>query len=35
MSRQPRILVVDDLPQNREILTGLLEPEGYIAGGGG
>jgi putative two-component system response regulator len=29
MSRQPRILVVDDLPQNREILTGLLEPEGY------
>src|SRR3990172_2075945 len=29
MSRQPRILVVDDLPQNREILAGLLEPEGY------
>ncbi|HZM51114.1 MAG TPA: HD domain-containing phosphohydrolase [Vicinamibacteria bacterium] len=24
-----RILVVDDLPENREILTGLLEPEGY------
>lgn len=29
MSRKPRILVVDDLPQNREILAGLLEPEGY------
>ncbi len=24
-----RILVVDDLPENREILSGLLEPEGY------
>ncbi len=30
MSKQPRILVVDDLPQNREILAGLLEPEGYL-----
>ncbi len=29
MSRKPRILVVDDLPQNRDILAGLLEPEGY------
>ncbi len=29
MTRKPRILVVDDLPQNREILAGLLEPEGY------
>jgi putative two-component system response regulator len=25
-----RVLVVDDLPENREILTGLLEPEGYL-----
>ena len=25
-----RILIVDDLPENREILTGLLEPEGYV-----
>src|ERR1700687_6017998 len=29
MEGAPRILVVDDLPENREILTGLLEPEGY------
>ena len=29
MDRPARILVVDDLPENREILTGLLEPEGY------
>jgi putative two-component system response regulator len=29
MSRSPRILIVDDLPENREILSGLLEPEGY------
>jgi putative two-component system response regulator len=26
---EPRILVVDDLPENRDILNGLLEPEGY------
>ena len=25
-----RILIVDDLPENREILTSLLEPEGYV-----
>jgi putative two-component system response regulator len=25
----PRILIVDDLRENREILSGLLEPEGY------
>jgi cyclic di-GMP phosphodiesterase len=25
-----RILIVDDLPENRDILTGLLEPEGFI-----
>ena len=30
MAPAARILVVDDLPENREILTGLLEPEGYI-----
>ncbi|HEY6548695.1 MAG TPA: HD domain-containing phosphohydrolase, partial [Vicinamibacteria bacterium] len=29
MSRGHRILIVDDLPQNLEILCGLLEPEGY------
>jgi len=29
MSRRARILLVDDLPQNLEILSGLLEPEGY------
>ena len=29
MSRGARILLVDDLPQNLEILAGLLEPEGY------
>ena len=29
MERPARILVVDDLPENREILSGLLEPEGY------
>ena len=29
MSRGARILLVDDLPQNLEILSGLLEPEGY------
>jgi cyclic di-GMP phosphodiesterase len=29
MSRQPRVLIVDDLPENREILLGLLETEGY------
>jgi putative two-component system response regulator len=27
--KRARILVVDDLSENREILTGLLEPEGY------
>jgi len=30
MSRGARILLVDDLPQNLEILSGLLEPEGYV-----
>lgn len=29
MQTPARILVVDDLPENREILAGLLEPEGY------
>jgi putative two-component system response regulator len=29
MHTPARILVVDDLPENREILMGLLEPEGY------
>jgi putative two-component system response regulator len=29
MPPRARILVVDDLPENREILSGLLEPEGY------
>jgi len=29
MVASARILVVDDLPENREILAGLLEPEGY------
>ena len=29
MAPAARILVVDDLPENREILAGLLEPEGY------
>lgn len=29
MHTPARILVVDDLPENREILSGLLEPEGY------
>ena len=29
MSRGARILLVDDLPQNLEIYSGLLEPEGY------
>jgi putative two-component system response regulator len=28
-SKRVRVLVVDDLPENREILTGLLEPEGH------
>jgi cyclic di-GMP phosphodiesterase len=26
----PRILLVDDLPENLEILEGLLEPEGFV-----
>jgi putative two-component system response regulator len=30
MSRQPRVLVVDDLVENREILCGLLGNEGYL-----
>ena len=30
MPRPPRVLIVDDLPENRDILTGLLEPEGYL-----
>jgi putative two-component system response regulator len=29
MSGRTRILLVDDLPQNLEVLSGLLEPEGY------
>jgi cyclic di-GMP phosphodiesterase len=29
MSGRPRILLVDDLPQNLDVLAGLLEPEGY------
>jgi putative two-component system response regulator len=29
MPNPPRVLVVDDLVENREILAGLLEPEGY------
>ena len=29
MLMKTRILIVDDLPENREILTGLLEPEGH------
>ena len=30
--KRARVLVVDDLPENREILTGLLEPEGHDMG---
>src|SRR5687767_9923039 len=30
MPRQPRALIVDDLAEHREILSGLLEPEGYL-----
>jgi putative two-component system response regulator len=29
MSESRRILIVDDLPENLEVLEGLLEPEGY------
>jgi putative two-component system response regulator len=29
LPERARILLVDDLPENLEILTGLLEPEGY------
>jgi putative two-component system response regulator len=29
VDERARVLIVDDLPENREILTGLLEPEGY------
>lgn len=29
MKKSARVLIVDDLPENREILGGLLEPEGY------
>ena len=29
MTKRSRILVVDDLPENRDILAGLLEPEGH------
>src|SRR4051812_48120570 len=29
-SAPARVLVVDDLPENREILTGLLEMEGHL-----
>lgn len=32
MPETPRILLVDDLPENLEILMGLLEPEGYSLG---
>jgi putative two-component system response regulator len=30
MPKQARVLLVDDLPENREILSGLLEPEGHL-----
>jgi putative two-component system response regulator len=30
MARSARILIVDDLTENLEILEGLLEPEGYL-----
>lgn len=30
MAESARILIVDDLPENLDILGGLLEPEGYI-----
>jgi len=30
MARQARVLIVDDLPENREILSGMLEPEGHL-----
>ncbi len=30
MADPARILIVDDLPENLEILTSLLEPEGYL-----
>ncbi len=29
MAEPPRILIVDDLPANLELLTNLLEPQGY------
>ncbi|HVR71144.1 MAG TPA: HD domain-containing phosphohydrolase [Vicinamibacteria bacterium] len=29
MARQPQVLIVDDRAENRDILEGLLEPEGY------
>lgn len=29
MTKRARILVVDDMPENREIVTDLLEPEGH------
>ena len=32
MAESARILIVDDLPENLDILGGLLEPEGYIIG---
>jgi putative two-component system response regulator len=30
MADPARILIVDDLPENLDILSGLLEPEGYV-----
>src|SRR5262245_18501226 len=29
MANRARVLIVDDLPENVEILSGILEPEGY------
>src|SRR5687768_14245874 len=30
--KRARVLIVDDLAENRDILTSLLEPEGYVLG---
>jgi len=29
MREAPRVLIVDDMPENLEVMTGVLEPEGY------